>query len=95
MRIDKLSRYEQDVKKLIKKRKLTKEEIEDTENLFLKDKKSKSLRYHPISCKKDKQRYSISLSNSPYRILFSEYIDVSIFRRLVSHGEYDRINKDC
>ena len=95
MEIDKLSRYEHDVKKLIKKKKLSKEKIKNTEKLFLEDKNIKALRYHPITCKKDKQRHSITVPNAPYRILFSQYEEVAVFRRLVDHREYDRINKDC
>lgn len=95
MEIDRLSRYERDVKKMVKKRKLSQEEIDDTEKLFLEDKDIKALRYHSITCKKDKQRYSITIPNTQYRILFSQYDDVAIFRRLVDHKEYDRINKDC
>jgi len=71
MEIDRLSRYERDVKKMVKKRKLTQKEIDDTEILFLKDKYIKSLRYHPITCKKDKQRHSLTIPNTQYRILFS------------------------
>ena len=61
MIIEKLPRYGRDVKKLIKSHKLTKEIIEDAEKLFVENPNEPSLRYHHIICKKDKNRWSITI----------------------------------
>jgi len=95
MRIDKSSRYERDVKKLIKSHTLSREAIEATEELFIKDPSTSSLRYHQIKCKKDKNRYSITLPNTQYRILATVIGDEAYFNTILNHDSYDRINKDC
>ncbi len=95
MTIEKLPRFLRDVKKLTKNRLLTIEQIEKTEELFIENRELKSLRYHPITCKKDKDRWSITVPNTPYRILVSDLGDVVKFNTLLDHDAYNRINKNC
>ncbi|MBU1666936.1 hypothetical protein KKC13_00835 [bacterium] len=95
MTIEKLPRFLRDVKKITKKRLLTLEQIENTEKLFLENREDKSLRYHDIKCKKDKNRWSITVPNTAYRILVTDLGDVVKFLTLLDHDSYDRINKNC
>ena len=95
MTIEKLPRFLRDVKKLTKKRLLTLEQIEETQELFIKDRELDSLRYHPIRCKKDKNRWSITVPHTAYRILVTDLGDVVKFNTLLDHDAYDRINKNC
>jgi len=95
MTIDKTPRYNRTVKKIIKAHKLTNEEIIATEELFLSDQKHKSLRFHDITCKKDKNRYSITVPNTQYRILMTIIDDVAYLVALLNHRDYDKNNKDC
>jgi len=95
MIIEKRTRYQRDLKKLIKSNTLTLEKIEECEKLFEDDYKHNSLRYHSIKCKKDKNRYSITVPNTQYRILMSVKDNIAYFKSLLNHNEYDRINKNC
>ncbi len=95
MKLDKSPRYKRGVKKILKAHKLTQEAIVQTEELFLNDPQTPSLRYHQIKCKKDKNRYSISIPNTQYRILLSNFGDMAILVALLDHDEYDKNNKDC
>jgi len=95
MKIEKLPRYNRDVKKILKAHKLSLKIIEDTENLFLENPQDPSLRYHKINCKKDKNRYSITIINTQYRILLTDLGEKITFNTLLNHNSYDRINKDC
>jgi hypothetical protein len=95
MTIEKLPRFLRDVKKITKKRLLTPEQIEETEKLFIEDRSSSSLRYHQITCKKDKNRWSITVPSTAYRILVTDLGDVVKFNTLLDHDAYDRINKNC
>lgn len=95
MTIDKTPRYKRTIKKIIKAHKLTSEEITATEELFLSDPKHKSLRFHDITCKKDKNRYSITVPSTQYRILMTILDDVAYLVALLNHKDYDKNNKDC
>jgi len=95
MNIDKTPRYNRTVKKIIKSHKLTKEIIEDAENLFISNPYEPSLHFKPITCKKDKNRHSIRVPNTQYRILMTLLDDVAYLVALLNHKEYDKNNKDC
>jgi mRNA-degrading endonuclease HigB of HigAB toxin-antitoxin module len=95
MQIIKENSYIRDKTKLINKNHLLKELIEDTELIFLNNLYDKRVRLHQINCKKDKNRYSITILNTQYRILATICNDISIFIKLVNHKTYDRINKNC
>jgi len=95
MTIDKTPRYNRTVKKIIKSHKLTKEVIEDTENLFISNPHEPSLHFKPIICKKDKNRHSIRVPSTQYRILITLLDEVAYLVALLNHKEYDKNNKDC
>jgi hypothetical protein len=95
MVIEKRSKYTRDVKKMTKAHKLTTEEIDFTEELIIKDLYHKTLRFHKIICKKDKDRYSITIPNTQYRILITKLEDTIYLNTLLDHKAYDRINKNC
>ncbi len=48
-----------------------------------------------MNCKKDKDRYSIRIPNTQYRILMNCTIDVIYLVCVCSHDEYDRRNRGC
>ena len=95
MIIEKIPRYNRSVKKIIKSHKLTIKDIEKTENLFIENPQNILLHYKSITCKKDKNRYSIRVPNSQYRILMTILDDIAYFQALLNHKDYDKNNKDC
>lgn len=71
------------------------DKIKETIILLKKDKSDISLHHKKITCKKNKNRYSIKVLNTQYRILlneFDEYIDLIC---VCSHDKYQRYNKNC
>lgn len=95
MIIEKSSGYARSVTKKVKAHKLSLETIEETEKLYKENPQNPSLRYHQIKCKKDKHRWSITIPNTQYRILVSDYGESVLFVNLLDHKEYDRVNKKC
>lgn len=83
--------------KLIDKGIITQEQIDETIELYKKDKSHSRLYYHPITCKKDKNRKSIAVleTGQTYKILFSEYQTIVNFIFIGHHKKYDRQNKNC
>ncbi|RLA66633.1 MAG: hypothetical protein DRQ78_03880 [Epsilonproteobacteria bacterium] len=82
-------------KKLLKKYSLSENDIEITLDIFKKDKEHTSLQYKKMICKKDKDRYSIRVLNTQYRILMTMLNDEAFLLCVCSHDDYDRINKNC
>ena len=95
MIIEKTPRYNRTVKKILKAHKLTQTVIEETEAIFLENHLNPTLHYKDIICKKDKNRHSIRVVNTQYRILMSVLDDVAYFVALLNHKDYDKNNKDC
>jgi hypothetical protein len=96
MKIEKQRLYERQKLKLSKNNSpLTLQQIDEAEQLFSEDQNNYKLRPHKITCKKDKKRKSITIPNTQYRILYSDYGDKAIFQQILSHEDYDRINKNC
>ena len=81
MRIEKTPLYERQKQKLIKKGYLKRDLIEKSEELFIDNPTNYKLRPHKIICKKNKNRVSLSILNTGYRILYTK--------------DNDRVNKDC
>ena len=48
-----------------------------------------------MTCKKDKDRYSIRVVNTQYRILMTMVNNEALLVCVCSHDNYDRINKNC
>ncbi|MCX6052336.1 MAG: hypothetical protein NTZ60_07450 [Campylobacterales bacterium] len=89
--------FQKQKSKLIESGALTLEQIDETIDLFLKNKSDIRLHYHKIICKKDKCRRSITVlyTDQSYKILLSEQSGMVIFVFIGHHNRYDRINKNC
>lgn len=81
--------------KLVNSNTLSIEKINETLDLFLEDPKNHKLRVHKIKCRIDKHRYSVTVLNTQYRILYSSYKEVNLLVYIASHDEYQRLNKNC
>ncbi len=95
MKLIETTQYIRTKKYLLKKYTISKVEIDETLNLFLSNKYHPSLHYKKMSCKKDKNRYSIRIKNTQYRILMNVESDIVYLICVCSHDEYDRLNKNC
>ncbi len=82
-------------KKLLKKHSVSIDNIERTLELFAKDKDNILLHYKKMICKKDKNRYSLRVLNTQYRILMTVTANESFLLCICNHDDYDRINKNC
>jgi len=96
MSLIKTPKYLRSVKKIISSHKLNKEIIDDTEILLLENRHDTSLHFKAITCKRDKNRYSIRVPNTAYRILITLLENDNLgLVALLNHKDYDRHNKDC
>ncbi len=95
MEIIKTSQYLRIEKQLIKRYVLSQIQINDTLELFKEDSNHSSLHYKKMNCKKDKNRYSIRIPNTQYRILMNCAIDIIYLVCVCNHDEYDRRNRGC
>lgn len=95
MTISKTIQYLRTKKKLLKKHSLSQDDIEITLQLLRQDKDDMSLNYKKMVCKKDKDRYSIRVLNTQYRILMTVTKNEAFLVCICSHDDYDRINKNC
>ena len=87
------SDFQRTKKKYVKKYPNNDKILEEVITIF-KDNPQK-LEYKPIRCKKDKDRYSIRILNTSYRILLSSLPNSYVFRCICNHNEYDRRNRGC
>jgi len=81
--------------KLINTGALTEDQIKDTLDMFDLDSTNHKLRIHKINCRRDKRRFSMTVLNTQYRILYSSYDDVNLIIYISNHDEYQRMNKNC
>ena len=96
MEIIKSSLFIRQEQKLVKKGKLSKEQIDKTIEIFIQNPQDYRLRPHKITCKRDKSRRSITvIPKTAYRILYTQKEDKAILQQILHHDDYDRINKDC
>ncbi len=95
MKIVKSKKYEREKEKLIKRGILSLGAIEKTEKIFENNPRDKRLRPHKIICKYDKKRFSLTIPNTQYRILYTDNGKIALFQRIINHDRYDMINKDC
>ncbi len=95
MKIITTAQYLRTQKKLIKKHALSQKEIAGALTLFEKDPHHASLHFKKMVCKKDKNRYSIRIVNTQYRILMNVIDDDVYLVCLCDHDEYDRRNRAC
>ena len=80
-------------KKYIKNSSLNQEILEEVIAIFREN--PQKLEYKHIKCKKDKNRYSIRVFNTGFRILLSSLPNSFVFRCICNHNEYDRRNRRC
>jgi mRNA-degrading endonuclease RelE of RelBE toxin-antitoxin system len=95
MTIVETTQYIRTKKKIVKKFILTEQEINLTLTLFLKNQNDPLLHYKKMTCKKDKNRYSIRLLNTQYRILMTVLDNEAILVCICDHDDYDMRNKRC
>ncbi|CAA6816458.1 MAG: Unknown protein [uncultured Sulfurovum sp.] len=89
------TQYARTKKKIIKKFILTEEDINSTLTLFKENQNDPSLHYKKMTCKKDKNRYSIRVINTQYRILMTILNNEAILACICDHDDYDMRNKGC
>ena len=89
------TQYARTKKKIIKKFILTKQEIDATLTLFKEHQNDPSLHYKKMTCKKDKNRYSIRILGTSYRILMTVLNNEAILACVCDHDDYDMRNKGC
>jgi len=95
MQVKNFSSYDRSLKQLTKKDKLLLQKIDETLEIFIADKNDIKIHFKKISCKVDKNRYSIRVINSSYRILLSYDNEISTLVCVCTHSKYDRYNKMC
>jgi len=95
MEIIETKQYQRTKRKILKRFILKESDIENTLNTFKKDKKEPSLHYKKMRCKRDKNRYSIRILNTQYRILMTVEEDIVILVCVCDHDDYDIRNRDC
>ena len=87
------SDFDRTKKKYLKNSSSNAKILEEVIAIFKED--PQKLEYKPIRCKKDKNRYSIRIFNTGYRILLSSLPNSFVFRCICNHNEYDRRNRGC
>ena len=95
MTIVETTQYARTKKKMIKKFILTEQEIDTTLALFKEHQNNSALHYKKMTCKKDKNRYSIRVLNTQYRILMTVENNNAILACICDHDDYDMRNKGC
>ncbi len=95
MTIVETTQYIRTKKKIVKKFILTEQEINVTLTLFQKNKNDPLLHYKKMTCKKDKNRYSIRVLNTQYRILMTVLNNEAVLACICDHDDYDMRNKGC
>lgn len=79
--------------KLIKKSDLTQKALDKTIELFTNNPSHPSLEFKHITCKFDKDKYSLRISRN-YRILANKIDNENIiFQQVLNHKDYDRSTK--
>jgi len=95
MIIEETTQYIRTKKKILKKYILKEDDIDKTINLLIENPDDNRLHYKKMTCKKDKNRYSIRILNTQYRILMTVIDDLALFACICDHDEYDTRNKNC
>ena len=95
MQIVKTSQFLRTQKFITKKHILSQIDIDKTLKLFANEPHHKSLHFKKMTCKKDKNRYSIRIINTQYRILLNLENDTAYLICVCSHDDYDRRNRGC
>ena len=95
MNIEYSKEYLRSLKRILKRRILSKADIDETIEKFKINPYDNKLHFKKINCKRDKNRHSIRILNTQYRILLSVIDDLAIFICICDHDDYDLRNKKC
>jgi len=95
MKLEYSKDYLRTLKRITKKRILSSDIIDNAINLYIQNPKDIHLQFKPITCKRDKNRHSIRIPNTQYRILMSVLKDLTILVCICDHDDYDLRNKNC
>ncbi len=87
MQLVKTSQFLRTQKFITKKHIPSQNDIDKTLKLFTSDPHNKSLHYKKMNCKKDKNRYSIRILNTQYRILLNIEDDTAYLICVCSHDD--------
>ena len=94
MQVKYSKRYTKQLQKLKKQKELL-TDIKTTLFIFNEDITHSSLHFKKITCKKDKNRYSIRVQHSKYRILMTVFDEYAELFCICDHDDYDFYNKNC
>ena len=95
MNIEKSKDYERTFKRITKRHILSSENIESAIELFKTDNSNHQLQFKKIQYRHDKNRHSIRIPNTQYRILISIDSNVAVLQCICDHDEYDMRNRRC
>ena len=95
MTIEYTKDYLRTLKRITKKRTLSSDLIDDAITLYLEDSTDARLQFKHIQCKRDKNRHSIRIPNTQYRILMSVTHGIALLVCICDHDDYDLRNKHC
>lgn len=97
MQVETTLKYEKYRKKLTKNNPHLFNLLDETLELFKKDKNSSTLHLKKISCSKERDLYSIRVKSTQYRVLMNYYPDLhkSYLSCICTHDDYDRIIRNC
>ncbi len=95
MRIEHSRDYLRTLKRITKKNTLPQAAIDEAIELYLSDSNLPKLQFKKIKCKRDKNRHSIRIPNTQYRILMSVLKELTVLQCICNHDEYDMRNKHC
>lgn len=87
--------YLRTLKRITKKRTLSSKLIDKTIELYLQNSTDIRLQFKHINCKRDKNRHSIRIPNTQYRILISILNNISLLVCICDHDDYDLRNRNC
>jgi mRNA-degrading endonuclease YafQ of YafQ-DinJ toxin-antitoxin module len=82
-------------KRITKKHTLSHKAIDNAITLYIENKTDPKLQFKKIQCKRDKNRHSIRIPNTQYRILMSVIKDLTVLQCICDHDEYNMRNKKC
>ena len=95
MNIVKSKDYERTFKRVTKRHILKDDMIELAIKLFEDNSNNPILHFKKIRCKYDKNRHSIRIPNTQYRILLSINQHIAVLQCICDHDEYNMRNKKC
>ena len=87
--------YLRTLKRITKKRTLSSEHIDHAISIYLSNPNDIRLQFKSIHCKRDKNRHSIRIPNTQYRILMSIVEKITLLVCICDHDDYDYRNKNC